>query len=168
MKGLPFFFSPIKKPIISRMAHCTNCKKTIDRIKDRDICPYCGKANPIEEDYATMDVTSILPSEEGDLVKSKSRKAFLLLCLFFGVFGAHRFYLRQCKRGFQYLVIDILCMGVLSGVSYLVFVYLLKMNNLLFLCILLPLLFWLISDLAMFIAYRRKDDLKDKDGVYLR
>ena len=76
------------------MPICKNCHRTISKF-DKDMCPYCGTGNPIEDNYQTKDVTSFIKATKtsGDLYKSKSRKTAGFLWLFLGSLGIHNFFL---------------------------------------------------------------------------
>ena len=91
------------------MAKCKYCHQSIERV-DADICPYCGKANPIDEGYKTMDITQSFASfkSEAALYKSKSRKTALILGGFLGAFGAQWFYLGYRKKGIAECLITLI------------------------------------------------------------
>jgi len=50
------------------------------------------------------------------LPKGKSRKVALVLCIFTGVFGAHRFYLGSWGYGLVILALNLTCLGSLAFV----------------------------------------------------
>ena len=83
----------LRKEKRTEMPKCRNCGKDIKRYED-DICPHCGCANPVPKNYETMDVTKTIKkmaAENSDLYRSKSKRAYVLLCLLLGFFGAHNF-----------------------------------------------------------------------------
>lgn len=150
------------------MAHCKNCKKQIDRVADSDICPYCGYKRPLEEDYMTMDITQVIASQEGELAKTKSKKAYLLLCLFLGIFGIHEFYIGKKAKGGKILLISFIVLAILFGTGFLLSYYLFKLNQPI-LWSLIPLgVYWIIFDIISLLINDKKEDLKDSDGVFLR
>lgn len=67
---------------------CYKCGKEID--DEAIVCPHCGCATK-NYNPRVKNVAPAQPREEG--VSSKSRLVALLLCIFLGIFGAHRFYI---------------------------------------------------------------------------
>lgn len=102
------------------MPVCKYCHKTIDRVSDRDLCPYCGGKNPIDEDYETKDITQFVKpvSKEYELYKSRSKMVASFLCLFLGLFGAHRFYLGFWKKGLIILITSLLFIAAIGSALY--------------------------------------------------
>lgn len=101
------------------MAKCRNCGRDISSF-DKDICPYCGTLNPIEDNYQTKDVTSIIPKVEGEvkLKKQKSLLTYLLLGIFFGIFGVEYFYLKKWKEGLISIALTLLITGGLGSIFF--------------------------------------------------
>ena len=64
---------------------CGNCGKEID--KNAVVCPFCG-----------------VPTQEKN---EKTMLIAILLCLFLGYFGAHRFYLNQNGTAIAQLILNI-------------------------------------------------------------
>lgn len=145
------------------MPYCKNCHKEITKF-DTDICPYCGEEKPIDENYVTMDMTQhIDPQAKGyKLYKSKSHRLFSLLCLFFGYFGIHNFYLGFTKRGFIDLGVTVF---IVAGAGCVLFFTKLLANAWAFL---IPFFALWIFYIALGIVYFRKDSLKDSNGEFLR
>ena len=144
------------------MPYCKSCHKEISRL-DNDVCPYCGEKNPIDRDYATKDVTShINPIEGGyELYKSKSHKAYAILCMTLGFFGIHDFYVGFWKRGLAFLTAFIVLIGGFGSLlyflawpsfwAYLVFVFA-----------------FILFDVALGVVLLLKEPLKDAEGEFLR
>ncbi|MDO5330103.1 MAG: TM2 domain-containing protein [Bacillota bacterium] len=145
------------------MPRCRNCQKEIDKIKDADICPYCGAKQPIETDYRTMDVTSALSLHEGELYKSKSRAVFCWLCALLGYFGVHEFYIGKKSRGVLSIVVCLLLTAIVGSILVLLFSELP-----LPICFISPFaLIWLFH-IGEAIYFSHKDTLTDAEGVFLR
>ena len=146
------------------MPTCKYCHHTISNF-DKDVCPYCGEKNPIDNSYETKDMTQFVNPVTGDfkLYKSKSRMIASFLCLFLGSFGAHCFYLGFVKKGLSELFITLAFVGGFG--SLLGFVW--------FSSLPLPLMY-LTAFSLVFIAYAifsiryfTKDSLKDSRGEFL-
>lgn len=144
------------------MPYCKSCHKEISRLDD-DVCPYCGVSDPIASDYATKDVTSSFDPVKGEyeLYKSKSLKAYVLLCAFLGFLGAHDFYAGFWKRGIAFLAGFLIVEG---GVGSLIF-FLAWRSFWIY-----PILFsaCFVFDLVLGVLLSRKAPLKDAEGEYLR
>ena len=138
------------------MANCKYCHKPIERF-DRDICPHCGAAHPLDDSYETMDITRTFSLNQTgeELYHSRSKKTALILGFLLGPFGAMWFYLLYKKAGVIQLLISLI--GTL-GIGFLLFFT--CMNNAL--AFLLPLfVFYLIS---WVFAIRLSLDVSPKDG----
>ncbi len=146
------------------MPICKNCHHSISSF-DKDICPYCGESNPIDEGYETKDMTQFVDPVSGDykLYKSKSRKVSAFLCLFLGYLGAHSFYLGFHKRGIIEAAITLLAVGGIG--SILAFALEGKIPFYLPYIILFAALFIVYAVLS--IRYFHKDSLKDSRGEFL-
>jgi len=146
------------------MPICKNCHHSISSF-DKDVCPYCGENNPIDENYETKDMTQFVDPVSGDykLYKSKSRKASAFLCLFLGYFGAHSFYLGFYRRGAIEAIASLLIIGGIG--SLLGFLLQGKMPFYLPHIILFAVLFLVYAILS--IRYFHKDSLKDSRGEFL-
>lgn len=148
------------------MPLCKNCHRNISRF-DKDICPYCGFINPIDDTYETKDVTSLAnPVKEGfKLYKSKSKTLFLVFAFTLSFFGIHEFYLGFKRRGFIYLIINLMATAIIG-------------SSLAFIpspAILSPLWSYLVTFFAIYlvnillsIRFLFKESLKDKRGEFLR
>ena len=99
------------------MPKCKYCNKEIQKF-DVDICPHCGHPNPVPVDYRTMDVTKTILKLNVDgksLYRSKSRKTYILLCMFLGWTGAHNFYILKRNLGIIDIVISVILLGGLGS-----------------------------------------------------
>ncbi len=146
------------------MPICKYCHHTISNF-DKDICPFCGEKNPIDNAYETKDMTQFVNPVTGDykLYKSKSRKMASFLCLFLGSFGVHSFYLGFVKRGIVELLLSLAFIGVLG--SLLAFAF--NLGWPIPICFLLPLALVFVCYAFVSIRYFTKDSLKDKRGEFL-
>lgn len=147
------------------MPICKYCHKTISNF-DKDVCPYCGEKDPIEETYETKDMTQFVNPVTGEykLYKTKSRKVAAVLCFFFGFLGASSFYLGYWKRGISILsgsLIFTLGLGLLLHLG-------LQVPLSPYLCYLIPVLGLLLASIGFSIRYMLKDSVKDKNGEFLR
>ena len=79
--------------------YCNKCGKEID--DEALICPYCGcgTVNYIR-DQAKAESRAREPRQPAQ----KKRSTALLLCIFLGGFGAHRFYVGKTGSGVLYLL----------------------------------------------------------------
>lgn len=144
------------------MPYCKSCHKEISRL-DNDVCPYCGEKDPIDTDYATKDVTSSIDPITGkyELYKSKSLKAYVILCMTLGFLGVHDFYAGFKKRGIAFLASFLVLVG---GVGSLIFFLLWKSFWIYIILFLLFVLFDVVHGLLL----KQKAPLKDAEGEYLR
>lgn len=87
---------------------CRYCNKHID--DEETVCPHCGQAigmtTPQREDEENEEENEEQEEEARPLdgISEKSRGVGGLLCLFFGVFGLHRFYAGRPWTGLLQLV----------------------------------------------------------------
>ena len=87
-------------------------------ILENGVCPYCGyesteqKEDNRVNDSGTTIIQTVVPVQDAPkqesvinvrVVSTKSRMVTLLLCLFFGILGAHRFYTGKFVSGIIYL-----------------------------------------------------------------
>lgn len=147
------------------MPICKYCHKTISNF-DKDVCPYCGEKDPIEENYETKDMTQFVNPVTGEykLYKTKSRKVAAILCFFFGFLGASSFYLGFWKRGLAILSGSIAITLAIGLTLHLGF----GVPSPSYLCYLIPLLALLLVSMVCSIRYMLKDSVKDKNGEFLR
>lgn len=145
------------------MPYCKNCHKEISRLDD-DICPYCGQKSPIEEDYATKDMTSHIDPMTGhyELYKSKSHKTYAILAMTVGFTGAHDFYLGFKGRGIAFLIAFILSVALACLCPLCLKI------AFAFMPLLLVLGIWIVFDLILGFILLKKDCLKDATGEFLR
>lgn len=148
------------------MPTCKYCHKQIDRVRDKDMCPYCGGKNPIDESYETKDITQFVSpvAKEYELYKSHSRKTASFLCLFLGLFGAHDFYMGFRKRAILELVLSIL---VIVGVGLALF-YGLKGKLGIAVCLVIPFSTLFLGYALYSIRLFLSESLKDAQGEFLR
>ncbi len=101
------------------MPTCKNCHREIS-VFDADVCPYCGTAHPIDENYKTKDLTGFVKTMNGPykLYKSKSKKTAGFLCVFLGLLGAQEFYLGFWKRGLLAILGTALLVGGIGSLLY--------------------------------------------------
>jgi len=146
------------------MARCKYCHREISRVRDADICPYCGGVKPIDDDFRTLDVTSVIDPVKGQYktYRSRSRKTAALLCALLGYFGVHRFYLYYPLRGFLCIAITLALVGGVG--SILAFVA--KMP--IWLSYLIPFLaVWIFYVIFSFLL-KGQNSLKDGRGEFTR
>ncbi len=147
------------------MPICKRCHHSISSF-DKDLCPYCGEENPIDEGYETKDMTQFINPVSGDykLLKSKSRLTCALLCLFLGSFGAHSFYLGFKKRGLIELIATLIFIAAIG--SIFAFAIKLSIQTGLSYLIAFGIVFLIYAGIS--IKYFVKDSLKDAHGEFLR
>lgn len=108
---------------------CPNCGAPYRDEADR--CAYCGAyrrqkpaPNPQQIEAIVQQIAqSYIPTQEALYRMQKSPKrrwAAFFLCLFLGVFGAHKFYVRKYGAGVLYLfTFGLLGMGVVFDLFFL-------------------------------------------------
>lgn len=88
----------------------------------KNICEYCGYEEIQDSNSSTSQASQpplqpqviitqqiVSPPEATSTVSKKSKSVALLLCIFLGILGAHRFYVGKVGSGFLYLVTGGLC-----------------------------------------------------------
>ncbi len=106
--------TPINK---TEKKFCQHCGEQID--KDCVVCPKCGKQ---VGELSSQDKGIIINNNNnatsaamvyggGLMVSPKSRLVTLLLCLFLGVFGAHRFYTGKIITGILMIPLMLIYIG---------------------------------------------------------
>lgn len=100
---------------------CKNCGKQIS--EDLKICPYCGEKVE-RENYDTENGTNNYE------VSPKNGMVCLLLLLFLGGFGVHKFYVRRTLGGIVMLILNITIIGaIISLILWIIdFIQLLRGN----------------------------------------
>lgn len=80
--------------------NCPNCGAPIEN----SACSYCGfKAIVSPSPVFVQDSTQAENKAQSPIcTNSKSKTIALVLCIFLGVFGAHRFYVNKVTTGFLY------------------------------------------------------------------
>jgi hypothetical protein len=146
------------------MPTCRNCHREISNY-DKDICPYCGTEHPIDEGYKTKDITQFVDPVTGDykLYKSKSKKAFVLLTVFLGVFGVGYFYIGKKKAAIISLVSTVAWTAALGS---LLFFLAEPLHNAL--GYLIPFFVAYIFFVVYGLVISRSDSLRDGNGEFLR
>ncbi len=148
------------------MPKCKYCGENITKF-DKEICPFCGGKKPLEGvDSYTADITQTINTVEKEKVstfKQRSKKVYVLLCMFLGAFAADEFYLGKYKRG----ILRLIGVVVLFLLQFLLYFFLKTDLN-----IGLSILFSFLSLFILFfiagIALIFVDNVKDSNGVYLR
>ncbi len=146
------------------MPICKNCHRTIQKF-DKDICPYCGTENPIEDNYVTKDVTGFINSMHSgeELYKSKSRKTTGFLCLLLGYLGIHNFYLGYIKKGIIDLLLSLL---IIAGAGSALFFLVEPLKNVF--AYLIPFALVFLFFVLNSIHYFKDDSLMDANGELLK
>lgn len=146
------------------MNKCKNCGANLTKFQ-KDLCPYCGCKNPIDNFKDGTNTTQAIDQiEEFDKdFKIKSFKIYILLLSFLGIFGIDQFYISKIRDGLARLMINLCFFLILFLGIYL------SNKELLLLSILLPLgilfLIYFIYGIVLFII---KKHPKDKNGVFLK
>nr|DAY58535.1 MAG TPA: TM2 domain [Caudoviricetes sp.] len=89
--------------------YCVNCGKELSN--DAKFCPECGQQTGVQPQQQAQTVIIQMPRQP------KSRAIAVVLCVFFGYLGLHKFYLGSNKTGFLFL----------TGGIIAIFVYLLNL-----------------------------------------
>ena len=79
---------------------------------EEDICSYCGYRKNIQESVCAEKTTE---NEIPYGISQKNKTTALLLCIFLGGLGAHRFYVGKAGTGILYL-----CTGGLLGIGWII------------------------------------------------
>jgi TM2 domain-containing membrane protein YozV len=85
--------------------YCTSCGKTIK--KEATTCPFCGVMQAGNTGYPP----GYIP---------KKHSSALLLCIFLGGFGGHRFYVGKVGTAFLMIVINIVTLGIGGIIWYII------------------------------------------------
>ena len=105
------------------MPNCRNCGARLSKF-DADICPVCGTKKPLEGvNSETIEITSQIDLndfKEGQKVVRR-RKNLLVLFLAIGLSGAPFFYLKKKSLGLIWLIINLVLLGGLFALFFLVF-----------------------------------------------
>lgn len=140
---------------------CKNCGKQIS--EDLKICPYCGEKVE-RENYDTENGTNNYE------VSPKNGMVCLLLLLFLGGFGAHRFYAGKIGSGFIRIILSlftifiIFVVSVLSSLSYYDEVGTILAGLIMFFILAITLTVWWIIDLISIL----RGKFKDSEGKYIK
>ena len=89
------------------MAKCPNCGAPMQG----NTCPYCQYTEPVEQGNVTGNVVinNVYTQPQSTNVRytqsisPKNKTVALLLCIFLGYFGAHKFYVGKIGMGVVYL-----------------------------------------------------------------
>lgn len=107
---------------------CSKCGKEIDDMAI--VCPICGVATKNFEENKQPQVvinnsnanTNVNQNTVAVTGKAKNKWVAFFLCLFFGFFGAHKFYEGKTGMGILYLCTFGLCMfGIIIDLITLLF-----------------------------------------------
>lgn len=140
---------------------CKNCGKQIS--EDLKICTYCGEKVE-RENYDTENGTNNYE------VSPKNGMVCLLLLLFLGGFGAHRFYAGKIGSGFIRIILSlftifiIFVVSVLSSLSYYDEVGTILAGLIMFFILAITLTVWGIIDLISIL----RGKFKDSEGKYIK
>lgn len=146
------------------MLKCKNCGERLTKF-DKEMCPYCGTKNPIENMKDSSDTTQTLDKilSEDSNYSIKSYKLWLILMMCLGMFSADLFYLKKYKNA-----IIRLSMNIIIFLIFFLSIYL-SNNSMIVLAILLPIGFLFLFYLALGLFFLVKNrHPKDSDGVYLK
>ena len=145
------------------MPSCRNCGARLSKF-DKDICPVCGIANPLEGVNAeTIEITSqvdLSNFKPGQKVVRR-RKTMLLLSLLIGWTGAGFFYIKHKVFAIIWLLINLAVGGGLFALFYFLF------KPELVLPIILPIAIIYIVNIIISLVYYFKKDLKDGEGEFV-
>ena len=77
-----------------------------------EICPKCGVRQKTTLSSIISDVNAEEAAKKADISNSpKSRTTTLLLCIFLGLIGAHRFYVGKTGTAILIILLDIIGVG---------------------------------------------------------
>lgn len=137
----PYCKVNIEKLMSSEISYekiCKFCGKYINI--DFQVCPYC-RNNTKNENYTVEN--EINYNTNYYKISSKSGIVCLILCLFLGLFGGHRFYAGKIVSAIIMLILGVASISLSYGV---------------------PIIFWVLFDLISII----KGKFKDSDGGYIK
>lgn len=82
------------------MGKCPNCGAPMQS----NICSYCHYTEPTnyQNVYGTVFINNAYTQINGVGVSPKSKMLTLVLCIFFGIWGAHQFYVGKIGKGLLY------------------------------------------------------------------
>lgn len=151
------------------MPKCKYCGERITKF-DKEICPYCGEKNPIDESQGmTVDITEAINTiDKSDEVlkqyKTKSKVLNAVLCMFLGFFGLDLLYLGFKKRCIIRLIINV----VLYLSLMITFYFTMEDKTNAFMIFALPAIIvfgiWLVVGLIFLLITNKKDS----NGVFLK
>lgn len=151
------------------MPKCKYCGERITKF-DKDICPYCGEKNPIDDNQPmTVDITQVINTiDKSDEVlkqyKNKNKIINALLCMFLGFFGIDLLYLGFKKRCIARIIVNV----VLYVAMMLVFYFTAPDKTNAFFIFALPIIIvfalWFIVGLIFLLLNNKKD----ANGVFLK
>lgn len=96
--------------IIGEKKYCSSCGAQIS-VK-AEICPKCGVRQKTTLSSIINDVNAEEAAKKADISNSsKSRTTTLLLCIFLGLIGAHRFYVGKTGTAILIILLDIIGVG---------------------------------------------------------
>lgn len=145
------------------MPNCKNCGARISKF-DKDICPVCGTKNPLDGvSSETVEITSQIDLNnfvEGQKVVCR-RKKMLVLFLACGFTSIQFFYLKKKKLAVIWLIINLLILGGLFALLYLL------PNVPLAVAIIIPILATYVINSIYGAIYYFLPDIKDGEGEFI-
>ena len=145
------------------MPNCRNCGARISKF-DKDICPVCGTKNPLQGvSSETVEITSQIDLNnfvEGQKVVCR-RKKMLVLFLACGFTAAPFFYLKKKKFAIIWLIINLLLLGGLFTLLFLLPGVPLAVS------IIVPIVSVYALNSVMGAIYYFLQDLKDGEGEFV-
>ncbi len=102
--------------------YCYKCGAEID--EEAVICPKCGCATKNYHGQAAAFTAGSAQTRRRDDISRKSRLVSLLLCIFVGYLGVHRFYIGKVGMGILYLFT-----GGLLGIGWLIDIIMIACGN---------------------------------------
>lgn len=111
------------------MAKCPNCGAPMQENR----CPYCQYVETVEQKNGIKNAIYKQAQNEKytQNVSTKSKIVALILCIFFGYFGAHKFYVGKIGMGIIYLLtIGIFGFGWIIDIILILFGEFKDSNNL--------------------------------------
>lgn len=141
------------------MLKCKNCGEKLTKF-NKEICPYCGCLNPIEDSVDDSDTTrkiDILNDYSSDIKESFTirKHIFIILSFFVGIFGIQFIYIKKYK---------LFLINLLLSLSLFLIIFLslfLNINNVV-LSIILPLIFCYLIEIVitLILIFNKKYQLK--------
>lgn len=145
------------------MPFCKNCHSRISKF-DKDICPICGVKEPLDgADSDTLDITTSIQNETEVKKQSSPRKKKTLLLLFclVGFSGAPFFYLKDEKKAYWSIAINLALIAAIT----LILTFIIPLFAVFSFLIALAVSY--LINIIIGLVYFFLPSVKDKEGVYL-